>query len=310
MSVSLVDQVIERMLFSNQNKLEIANYSKIPSKPGFGLSDQKKKHEVYQSVAKLCNNDFTQAAEADISGFDWSVQEWELMLDAKFRVLATGQKLTDNFGKLVMNRVYCLAHAVLTTYEGLMYSCVVPGIQLSGSYNTSSTNSRIRWFIARCVGAKWAITMGDDAVEDYVSGAEEKYASLGHKLKNYDRCQHSRNLQGFEFCSTKFTPTVCYPADGTKSLYRLIEKDLFVDGPMYLTQFFEQMENDPDMAQYISVIAEVLLSSHNEWYRNKNQTSSAANPSTPKDTTVGLGHPSQTNATENSGRQRSVGHHS
>jgi hypothetical protein len=312
MSVSLVDQVIERMLFGNQNKMEIANYPLIPSKPGFGLSDEVKKQEIFRDVSRQCSGDFTTAAEADISGFDWSVKEWELMLDAKFRVLAAGQKFTDDFGKLVLNRVHCLAHAILTTYEGKMYSCVIPGIQLSGSYNTSSTNSRIRWFIARCVGAKWAITMGDDAIEQWVSDAKAKYAALGHPLKNYDRCQSDARAAGFEFCSTKFTPTKCYPADGTKSLYRLIEKDLFIEGPMYLTQFFQQMAGDPCMHRYIGVIADVLLSSHNEWFRKEENSPAQKSATTTKppkhhnDTSVGLCNEDQTLPTQNSGCQRRV----
>lgn len=271
MSVSLADQLVERMLFNAQNKLEIKNYANIPSKPGMGFTDLQLR-QTWLYVKKLAGDKVSEAAEADVKGFDWSVQEWELMFDARCRVKLAGTTLDSDFGVMVMGRVYALTRAVLTDYHGNMYSCVIPGIQLSGSFNTSSTNSRIRVTMALAVGAKWAVAMGDDCVEQYVENAEAKYAVLGHPLRMYKRCTDS-----FEFCSTRFTATRCYPTDGTKTLYRLIEQKTITGEFLY--QFRSEMRNHPRLREFESVIAKVMLSSSdNECYGKENTQGAETHP--------------------------------
>jgi len=82
-SVSIVDQLVERVLFGVQNRKEIDSWQLIPSKPGIGLTDEMAR-SVYNNV-KMASNRF-KMYEADVSGWDWSVQLWELLADAEIRV--------------------------------------------------------------------------------------------------------------------------------------------------------------------------------------------------------------------------------
>lgn len=246
-SVALVDQVVERVLFSSQNKNEIAQHLAIPSQPGMGLDDQGIS-DIYNIVKAHSGPHFSGIAEADVTGFDWSVQLWELMMDVKVRICLYGVKATSPLGCAMRNRVWCLAHPVLTTCRGNMYEPKIPGIQLSGSFNTSSTNSRIRYLIARSVGASWAITMGDDCVEEQIEDAEQKYALLGHPLKMYRPCEGS-----FEFCSHvyseqggSFTAVPNYP----KTLFRFIEQTEYTEE--LIIQFLYTMRSVPNLQTLVA----------------------------------------------------------
>lgn len=250
MSVALVDQVIERLLFSAQNKKEIATWMDCPSAPGLGLTDDEQLTDLRQRVFQLADGDIGLAAEADVSGFDWSVQEWELKLDGRVRARLMGAD--DFLTRIINNRIHCLCNSVYVTTTGRLVSSPNAGVQLSGSYNTSSTNSRIRVLLAYMAGAAWAIAMGDDCVEEFVDGAPVVYESLGHKLKMYERCDN-----GFEFCSTLFaadrTP---YPVDGTKTLYRLLEqKDITSE---LVAQFTNEIRNSPRREEFLAGVRRVL----------------------------------------------------
>jgi hypothetical protein len=125
--------------------------------------------------------------------------------------------------------------------------------------------------IALLAGADWAITMGDDCVEQWVDGAEEIYASFGHPLKNYKRCGST-----FEFCSTVFSNTVCFPTDGTKTLYRLIEQKTIT--AELLAQFFQEMRNCPKLDEMFDVVKMVMSSTDNDGSRDEETFSEAASP--------------------------------
>jgi hypothetical protein len=49
-NLDLVDQVIEKLLFNNQNKAEIRAWQTCPSKPGIGLSNDANLQSFYEAV--------------------------------------------------------------------------------------------------------------------------------------------------------------------------------------------------------------------------------------------------------------------
>lgn len=208
-SVSLIDQLIERLLCGEQNRKEIDLWRYIPSSAGLGLHDEGLVH-IWEKVNRESQGG--SVASSDMSGFDWSVQEWELYLDCEVRarLMSAGPLVS----RALFNRVTCLSRAILQTTDGSMYAQLLPGVQKSGSYNTSSTNSRIRYALARMVGAPWAVTMGDDCVEAPVDGAKAKYAELGHTLKSYELLDG-----GFEFCSTQFSEDSAIPIKPFKMIF-------------------------------------------------------------------------------------------
>lgn len=220
MSVSLVDQLVARVLFQNQNKTEIALWRAIPSKPGFGLSTDREALEFFQSLSRqvgvepedLIANWKDHVLPTDCSGFDWSVAHWMLEDDMEVR-----NRLTINCTELTrkMRRSWlsCLSNSVISTSNGCLFAQSYPGVQKSGSYNTSSTNSRVRVMAALHCGASWAIAMGDDALESPSSNLSE-YKRLGLKVEV---------SESLEFCSHVFEqPDLARPVNVNKMIYRLI----------------------------------------------------------------------------------------
>lgn len=218
MSISVIDQLVERALFTLQNKAEIASWEFIPSKPGLGLHDD----GLQSLVCQL--RQFSNPVETDVSGFDWSVKGWMLALDAHARVrLCSGG---DGFGlwrRCVFARVAALSRSCFVLSDGKVFEQDVPGIQKSGSYNTSSTNSRMRCMLAFLAGASSVMAMGDDCVEEWADGAAQTYSDFGLRLKDYKRVDLEN---GIEFCGTLFGPSFrqCHPVRLSRLVATLLRK--------------------------------------------------------------------------------------
>lgn len=239
-AVSIVDQLIERIFSSRQNKKEIATWMDNPSAPGLGLSNDEHLSDLYQRVMRLMGTGT--AAEADVTGWDWSVKEWELLAEARMRV-SLGS-MTGFQANLTTNRFLCVSRTVYAMPDGALLTLVGNGVQLSGCYNTSSTNSRLRVFVSALVGARWAVAMGDDCVEEFVEGAKDKYLALGHPLKMYQQ-----RTKQFEFCSNIFSDKGAWPIDGTKTLYNLLEQKKITRE--FLAQFTMEMRNSPRLIEFL-----------------------------------------------------------
>lgn len=245
-AVSLIDQIIERLLCGNQNEHEIDTWMTHPSAPGLGLSDDLQLSSLYDRIMDLKGG--SPLAEADVTGWDWSVQKWELLKEAEFR--ARLGRFSTTAAHCMTVRSYCLCESIYAMPDGSLLELLVGGVQKSGCYNTSSTNSRLRVFVAHLVGAEWAIAMGDDCLEQFVVDAREKYAALGHPLKMYVEKQDS-----FEFCSTQFTPEGAWPVDGTKTLCNILEQKRIT--PELLFQFSHEMRNHPRKQEFLDSVERV-----------------------------------------------------
>lgn len=171
--VSLVDQLVHRMIYGKQNKAEISNYFVIPSQPGVGFSSDR-------AVADFVEASFLHPARRqnlpkdhplyclfrciDFQAWDWSVKAWQLDLDAELRRHLCDfddQKLIAKFHHLISDGTFVLSN-------GELWVQTVRGLMKSGWYNTSSSNSRIRVAVSKMFFglAHWIIAMGDDSVED------------------------------------------------------------------------------------------------------------------------------------------------
>jgi len=246
--VSLVDQVIERLCFADQNFNEILNFETIPSKPGMGLHDEGLQI-IFDNV-----NAFERPVEADVSAWDWSVQEWQLQMDVEFRIWAYGISPDSVRANLFRNRIACLSKTLFCTSDGKLYSQLAPGIQLSGSYNTSSTNSRIRVLTAYGLGVPKIIAMGDDSIEEFCDGAYEGYTLCGHDMKMYTEVGKER----FEFCSTKFDGSwKGYPTNADKMFFKLLSHSESLTGIercLLYQQWRYEMRYHPRRDEYIDII--------------------------------------------------------
>lgn len=205
--VSLRDQIKERLLCGGQNSAEILKWRTCPSKPGIGLDDDGLREMSAWFAKQLVTGDL---CETDVSGWDWSVQEWELFADAECRRRLAHAERGSLFDFLLRVQAYSVSRTVFVIPGGCMYAQLFPGVQLSGSYNTSSSNSRMR-ILASLVGriqsgveprGELAIAaMGDDCVERHYPGVDECLGKLGHTIKNV---VIDRTLEGVEFCSHRW----------------------------------------------------------------------------------------------------------
>jgi hypothetical protein len=230
--VSIVDQLIDRILFSCQNELEISMWKDIPSQPGIGFSDEQQRHiaawiEKIQALGR-------RLAATDISGWDWSVQFWELWCELQMRLDLAGSRATA-YELLCTARFYMAMWKLFILPDGELIAQTWAGIMASGLYITSSSNSRLRLFVRAVAYLLWckrngvepdpkevlrAKAMGDDCVEAELHGSvyETILAELGHDTK---MTEYTSTLEGSEFCShTWWKDGLARPVNYQKMLFR------------------------------------------------------------------------------------------
>lgn len=263
-SVSITDQIIERLLFGYQNRYEISMWHSIPSKPGMGLSLDAQTRLLFSDLR--AKSHIRRAACADISGFDWSVQEWEFEAELYMRLKMMEPSLLGNarLESAVRNRFACFSLSLFQLSDGTLIAQQIPGIMKSGSYLTSSMNSRIRCLMAELIGAPWCIAMGDDSVEGFVDNAKDMYASLGHTCKEYELCplDYDGLLESVEFCSHHLTGSQSYLVTWPKTLYRYLS----AKSPQYLDLQAELGSNPnwPSISSYLQSVQLALPTKSSE----------------------------------------------
>lgn len=244
MSVSLADKVIEMLLSKHLHKLEIANWMKIPSKPGIGFT-RAMNTLVYDDVMSKNNMAF-----ADVSGWDWTCKPWLMKTCAEGKIQLCNNPSRD-WMMLVRLEPIIEAESMYQFSDGLLVSPTYKGIVNSGKYKTSRDNSWMRVFLATLVGSKDVIAAGDDTVETYVDDAKAKYLKYGWRLKDYQKAE-----DGFEFCSRWYQSNGSFPLNVEKALMNLLHTNpkTWVEYDMYRLQFIDQLEDHPDFAELMMLI--------------------------------------------------------
>lgn len=231
-SVSLADQLLTRVTSLRQNKMEIANWKTCPSKPGMGLHD-----EGLQAIVASAEEILEIGAimATDLSSWDWTVQEWELVADAHRRIRLAGISREHPMAKLLLAHAHIVANSVYVDSDGNMFEQLIPGGQLSGDLNTGATNSGMRVIATQMARLKAAVeeykkivasrklrvnSQGDDTFELAVAGVAAALAEMGHIVKQVD---FHDSIEGLEFCSQTFrSDGTAYPTDYSKTLYRFM----------------------------------------------------------------------------------------
>lgn len=232
-AVSLKEQLKTKILANAQNKAEIACWESCPSKPGLGLHDEGLRILAANARDILANG--KQIACTDISGWDWSMQYWELMLDAKIRIMLASSSEDSVFGLFTRQHAHFVAASVFVTPDGVLHEQTILGGQLSGDQNTSPTNSRGRILASLfsrlmaheplLVDGKFDINAaGDDCFERYFPKLKEGLEIVGHKVK--DQTLYT-SVEGFEFCSQTFREDgTAHPTDPSKTFFRFLSHKL------------------------------------------------------------------------------------
>jgi len=220
-SVSLIMQLIERILYHPQQLQNIKDWKKIPNKIGMSFSPIDS-----QFLWDLVENFRRQTGKSvdfkDVSYWDWSLEEWALSLDAELIILLR-KCANTKWENMIRNCYHVMMNTILCTSDGEMYSTIVPGIRVSGSFITGESNSRIRSLFAHILrweqgykGNLFTITMGDDSGEEET---EVDYSKLGLLISLDER---SKLGEEFSFCSHTFKDGRAVPENWAKSTYRFI----------------------------------------------------------------------------------------
>jgi hypothetical protein len=196
-------------------KLEIANHTRNPSKPGMGLAQDYQAGEVFNAVP-----DMEQASDSDISGFDWNQNKWMFNLAIRAHLYRCGASEDSMYANLCYNLIHLLANSVYLTSDGKLLVLEEEGVMNSGAAVTSWLNSLIRAMLGVLVGHLWILTMGDDAVHDWIPDAKARYERLGVRVKNFDRCPPDH----INFCSHQIFADKAIPTGVFKSMMNILSK--------------------------------------------------------------------------------------
>lgn len=252
-SVSLVDNVISRLLSENQNHAEKSVWSAIPCKSGLGLGDDgliKINQSVLMGALKA------ELAEVDVQSWDFSFQKYNFDEDLERR-----RNLNFSHGT-VWDRVasahwHCMSLKVFTLSDGRMFQQLECGIMPSGWYNTAASNTSARamdsYHVALSSGkTPWGIFMGDDGVETYVENAPYLYSLLGKTVKMYTQVSY----KNFEFCSTRFDGHIGYPVNVDKQLNNMFRvlPQTFSDAVARYFQFEHEFRHHPERDEIVALV--------------------------------------------------------
>lgn len=220
---SVVDQFVEKLLFSAQDTAELENWRTIPSKPGAGFSDE----DCIELEEYFSSQDLN--LMTDMRNWDERCPAYLMMAEARMRVLLAIDPHPD-WVRAVLNVAVLNIYRLTILSDGTIYYRENPGGQSSGRKSTSSGNSRMRALLSMLLACRFnyrfaAATMGDDAVEHLPSDFSldefvKQMETLGVDVKPPTR--HNEE-DGYEFCSHSFKKDgVVVPTDVTRMLVRFI----------------------------------------------------------------------------------------
>lgn len=198
-SVSVLDQIIDHMLFADANDALIANWLEVPSKIGWS--------PVWGGWRVIPSGWMA----LDKSSWDWTVQLWlvELVLELRYELC---ENATEEWLRLAIWRyqqLYCNPHMI--TSGGLVLRQETPGVMKSGCVNTISDNSfmqcllHVRVCLEIDVVPGSLFCMGDDTLQEI----PDKVDAYLDKLNEYARVKppvYGSEFAGFRFQGRNIEP--------------------------------------------------------------------------------------------------------
>lgn len=192
-SVSVVDQLVDHMLFKDLNDKMIANWALVPSKPGWS---------IFGGGWRFMPRETWVATDA--SSWDWTVQPWllELVLEFRKRLCAN---LDPKWVELAEWRYSALFNdPTFVTSAGLVLRQMQPGVMKSGCVNTITDNSlmqvllHIRVCLELDIPIGYLFTMGDDKLQEPPQDHQRYFEVLSQfcVLKSIER---RNEFSGFRF---------------------------------------------------------------------------------------------------------------
>lgn len=215
-SVSVVDQIIDHMLFGDLNDLLIENWMYVPSKVGWSYL-----HGGWKMMPP--NNKGWVAI--DKSAWDWTVQLWmvDLVLMARLKLCVSNSEIKNTWYQKALYRYRQLyLEAVFITSGGLVLKQIAKGVQKSGCVNTIADNSMMQYLLHLRVSYEMGIDplsimcMGDDTFQ-------QEPADLSLYLQNLGQfCLVKQAEQRVEFAGFRFLGYRIEPSYLAKHAFNLL----------------------------------------------------------------------------------------
>lgn len=175
-SVSVLDQIIDHMLFDEMNDIITDNWDNVPSKVGWSSVGGGYRYIPRQSWMAL-----------DKSKWDWSARLWlfEMDLDFRARLCKTKGELFDRWVKLSTIRYLLLfKKPTFISSSGIIFRQLIEGVMKSGCVNTFTSNSvmQVILHIRVCLELGIPVTsiyaLGDDTLQEIISQLLDEYLDL------------------------------------------------------------------------------------------------------------------------------------
>lgn len=224
-SVSLIDQLVDHMLFADGNDAEIDNHIMLPVKAGWSPQ----KGGFPQLVGQLGRGPYV---SIDKSSWDWGMDIWvvDVFRDLRDRLcLDRDEPRFQRWVALVEARLRVLyREAEFMISDGRVYGQETPGLQKSGSVLTLSLNSmaQIALHVLACLraGMDWRsslpVAIGDDTVQrppERLSDYMNCLSQLGCQIKG-----HPGPSPDVEFAGHIIRGDSCVPAYNAKHYFSLL----------------------------------------------------------------------------------------
>jgi hypothetical protein len=223
-SCGLVDQVIERFLYTNVTKSEISRWLQCPSKPGMGSSDPD-----LAALAGMIADQMSYTgmlADTDVSGWDMSLKRWTLLVAEFSYYLQMPYSVSSDYIVLAMWRNNLACKPIAVTSNGDFFRIDSVALMLSGRFVTSWLNSRARVSLIALRGYT-GMAMGDDCIEA-VAKEDKQLLQFYQTLGYPSEVEYHESWINSNFCSLRFflkdDMVQALPANWSRTLYRLLSK--------------------------------------------------------------------------------------
>lgn len=219
-SVSVVDQIIDHMLYGELNDKFIREFPHIPSRAGWTPYGGGWKWVPQNKVVAI-----------DKSSWDWTVPGWLLEAVEEVRAnLTGGDDLWQDLSGWRYRSLF--GHPVFVTSGGVFLRQNDPGVMKSGCVNTISDNSIMQVILHELVcltlnidpGEIWA--MGDDTLQ----ARPADLSSYMRELSKY--CIVKQAVEEAEFCGHVFQGDLVEPAYFGKHCFTLLHASPLVQADL------------------------------------------------------------------------------
>lgn len=215
-SVSIIDQIIDAMLFAPMNDRLLWQPLHNPCKGGWS---------PYVGGWKVAP--MSGAMSLDKSAWDWSVQGWlfEMELQLRMDLCKTPNAVWNELATWRYKSLF--GCPTFITSGGLMLQQKSPGVMKSGCFNTLVTNSIMQSIVHHraCqesdIEPGWLWSLGDDTLQQLLTGSDrEAYMAA---LSQYCHVKHC--VDGVEFAGMKFDLEGVHPLYPAKHAFQLLHMD-------------------------------------------------------------------------------------